>query len=280
MLLVLPALGHVKRRYVAGLAAMWLICLLVFADSPQSLLRFGSGPSAHWRSARQSGRSFRVVSLNCDTGSMAAAEEVARFEPDLVLLQESPNRTQVEQLAKQLFGNDGAALCGPDASIIVRGTIWPRRIPAELNGYCVHAQVELASGIETEVISLRLVPGLVRLDLWSLECWCEQQANRRRRREQLRAVARQIQALPDQPLIVGGDFNAPPGDAVFRQLRPRLRDAFAQGGRGWGNTMVNAFPVLRIDQVWISDHFRADAVSAQRTENSDHRMVVCDLVAQ
>jgi hypothetical protein len=33
----------------------------------------------------------------------------------------------------------------------------------------------------------------------------------------------------------------------------------------------------RIDQVWVSDRFRAAAVLARKTQNSDHRLVICDL---
>ena len=57
-------------------------------------------------------------------------------------------------------------------------------------------------------------------------------------------------------MILGGDFNAPQGDAAFRPLAPRLRDAFRDGGQGWGNTITNDTPFLRIDQVWVSDEIR------------------------
>ncbi|MGD0111676.1 MAG: endonuclease/exonuclease/phosphatase family protein, partial [Armatimonadota bacterium] len=79
------------------------------------------------------------------------------------------------------------------------------------------------------------------------------------------------------PIILGGDFNAPAGDAVFSLLRPRLRDAFAEAGRGWGNTWSSTLPLVRIDQVWVSKEWRAVNVVARWAGPSDHRMVVCDL---
>jgi endonuclease/exonuclease/phosphatase (EEP) superfamily protein YafD len=82
------------------------------------------------------------------------------------------------------------------------------------------------------------------------------------------------------PLIVGGDFNAPAGDAVFRLLRPRLRDAFAEAGCGWGNTIINDFPFARIDQIWIGRHWQAIAVQAQPSAHSDHRIVIADLLLE
>jgi len=220
-----------------------------------------------------------VVSLNCAGGSIEAAAEVARCQPDIVLLQESPGPREVERLSPQLFGKDAATLVGLDASILLRGRLTPVRLPRPLGAYFVQAHARLASGIETEVISLRLTPAIVRLDLWRPDCWREQAANRRLRREQLRAVVQQIAALPRAaPLLLGGDFNAPAGDAIFRLLQPRLRDSFREAGLGWGDTILNDMPLQRIDQVWINDRFRTAAVVARKTQNSDHRLVVCDLV--
>lgn len=45
-----------------------------------------------------------------------------------------------------------------------------------------------------------------------------------------------------------------------------------------GDTFMNDFPILRIDQVWTSEHFRAVGARAKKAEHSDHRMVVCDLL--
>jgi endonuclease/exonuclease/phosphatase (EEP) superfamily protein YafD len=93
-------------------------------------------------------------------------------------------------------------------------------------------------------------------------------------------LVRQLDSIPkDVPVIVGGDFNIGGRDALFRRLRPRFHDAFREGGIGWGDTLINEFPFIRIDQIWVSDHFRAASVVARRTEHSDHRMVICDLVS-
>ena len=140
----------------------------------------------------------------------------------------------------------------------------------------MQARVTLTTGREIEVISTRLLPAVFRADLWSPDCWREQTENRRDRREQLRAIARRIGSTA-APVIVGGDFNAPQGDAVFRLLRPKLHDAFNESGLGWGDTIINDFPVLRIDQISVSGAFRSHAVVARGTRNSDHRMVICDL---
>lgn len=270
-----------KRQFIA-VAALWLLYLTLFCEELRSLVRFRYISTGEWQSLRRQGKALRVVSLNCAGGSEQAADEVLKVQPDIVLLQESPSRQAVEQLAYKLFGKDAGVLWGIDASIMVRGTIVPVDLPSPLDSICVHGSVRLTSGLKADVVSLRLLPNLVRTDLWSPNCWQAYKENRQIRREQLRTVIQHLDKTvsPDTPLIVGGDFNAPQGDAIFRLMKPRLHDSFAEGGIGWGNTMLNELPIVRIDQIWVSKHFRAVAVIAIKTLHSDHRMVVCDLVKQ
>jgi endonuclease/exonuclease/phosphatase (EEP) superfamily protein YafD len=263
------------KRVAAPVVLLWLVYLVAFSEETRSVTRLSRWPVPGWHAAVQEGRALRVVSLNCASSKEAAAE-VVRYHPDIVLLQESPSQEEAKRLARLVFRDDAAVAWSADTSILARGTITARPVP-RLAPF-VQGRVRLASGIEAEVFSLRLMPPVARFDLFSPSCWREQAQNRRLRREQVRDIARQIATVPGAvPLIVGGDFNAPAGDAVFRLLKPRLHDSFAEGGIGWGNTATNDTPVSRIDQVWISRHFRAAAVLARTTRHSDHRMVVCDL---
>jgi len=256
--------------------AAWLIYLLLLAEEPRSLGRALLRPGPLKREARPPGEVLRVISLNCAIGNRLAAEEVVPYRPDIVLLQESPGRREVEELARRLFGTEAGVVHGVDASLVVHGRAVPAELPPAMRGNLVQARVTLATGRDIEVISTRLLPAVFRADLWSPDCWRQQTENRRSRREQLRAIAQRIGST-SAPVIVGGDFNAPQGDAVFRLLRPKLHDAFTEGGLGWGDMIINDLPVLRIDQIWVSGTFRSHAVVARSTRNSDHRMVICDL---
>jgi vancomycin resistance protein VanJ len=92
-------------------------------------------------------------------------------------------------------------------------------------------------------------------------------------------AAREVENIPaDVPIILGGDFNLPAGDKLFRILPPRIRDTFRTAGHGWGDTLANDIPFVRIDQIWCDGHFRPISTRAQKTVNSDHRMVICDLL--
>ena len=274
--LLLTAFGWERqlRRKVVTVAVMWFLFLLSFSDEPRSLLRSLLPPATGDESRR-----LRVVSLNCSGGDPAAAAEVIGWQPDVVLLQESPSRADVEQLARKLFGEDGGVLWGVDGSIIARGKFTPRPLPPALRNYFVQTHVRLPQGKEIELFSLRLMTPPFRLDFWSPSCWQAYRQNRRLQRRQMDAIRQQLNAVPkERAIIIGGDFNAPQGDAIFSALRPRLRDSFSRAGRGWGNTIINDFPALRIDQIWASEALQPHNVIARRTKNSDHRAVVADFL--
>lgn len=267
-----------RRRYVAAVLLLWLAYLLVFSEEPRSLVSGRRQPSPQWLAARARGAALRVVSLNCASVGRKATSEIAPLGPDLVMLQESPSRSDTEAIAAEFFGEAGGVAWDVDTVIIARGRVEQRAVPESLRGYVTHASVQLESGLTLDVINLRLAPSFVSLDLWSPKVWRRQTDCRRRRCAQGQALADMIAAVrADTPLIVGGDFNAPAGEPLYDLLRPRLRDSFADGGVGWCNTITNEFPVLRIDQIWTSEHLRCDALVARRTQESDHRMVVCDL---
>jgi vancomycin resistance protein VanJ len=221
--------------------------------------------------------SIRVVSLNCAGGDPLAMAEVAAYRPDIVLLQEAPPGRDVVDLAGKMYGVDAAVVTALAPSIIVRGKIDRIPLPRELTGSFAAGIATLPSGVTIEIVSLRLTPAVLRMDLFSPDCWREQTGNRRERRVMLQRLTEWLETRHGRPLIVGGDFNAPQGDAVFSLLRPGLRDAFSEGGDGWPNTIINDYPFLRIDQVWLSRHFRCIRSVSRRTIHSDHRMVVCDL---
>jgi vancomycin resistance protein VanJ len=268
------------RRLAIIAGVVWLVYLVAMIDRPAALVGvfYREFPATSWSETPRE-RRIRVVSLNCGGGSTRAIAEVAAYDPDIVLLQESPGSFAVGEAARELFGDAAGFISGIDTSIIVRGEVRPIDPTEPKNFHWVNATVQLADGPQLHVVSLRLEPPLVRIDLWSPDCWRAQTANRRVRRQQLAGVtARFKPADVSLPLIVGGDFNAPPRDGIFELLRPRLRDAFDEAGLGWGNTITNVGPFTRIDQVWIDEHFTATTVVARRTIHSDHRMVIADLV--
>ncbi|MFA5140683.1 MAG: endonuclease/exonuclease/phosphatase family protein [Elusimicrobiota bacterium] len=274
-LLLVGAWKPTLRLSIAVLAA-WVGFAVFFMEESRSLLRLGAWPVPEWEAARAAGRAVRVVSLNCGSGSIDAAGEAVSLQPDILLLQEPPSCEGLERLTLKVFGPDGAVLCGIGASILARGQILSGEIPEPLGQNYAQARIRLRSGLEFEAVSMHLGPPAVWYGLWRAENWRAQTEHRRARREKLKEMMRGLESAA--PLIVGGDFNSPGRDAVFRALKPRLRDAFSEAGRGWGKTAPNDTPLFRFDQVWVSAQWRPASVVALRTRRSDHRMVVCDLL--
>lgn len=266
-----------RKSWCLVVLTLWVGFAVLFVEEARSVMRLLRRPAAEWQEAREQGRAVRVVSLNCFVANARAAAEVAACEPDIILLQESPSREHLERLSGQFFGAGGAFLWGGDTAILSRGQLQARHVDG--TSHFVHAGVELPNGFKAEVISLRLNPPVFRLDFWSPGFWRDHRNNRIKHRHQIEDVMDEVRGVPrSRPVVVGGDFNAPPNDDALTPLRQRLFDTFRQAGRGWGNTGTNRFPLFRVDQIWASDDLRAECVVARRTIHSDHRMVVCDLI--
>jgi vancomycin resistance protein VanJ len=223
------------------------------------------------------GAALRVVSINCAGGSPSAAKEAFSFSPDVVFLQESPNEQVVRELATTLFGTEGSVAWSPDCSIIARGQLQPSSNQTPVS---MAATLTLPDGKQVELVCLRLSPPVVRYDLWSPGAWSEHAASRRKHRDETTAIANALTAISTQrPILMGGDCNSPAGDGALQAWSMLgIRDAFQDAGRGWGDTVLNQFPVLRFDQLWSSDEVAPLAVWAVRTDYSDHRMVVGDFL--
>jgi endonuclease/exonuclease/phosphatase (EEP) superfamily protein YafD len=264
------ARGGTPRRV---LLVLWIVAVVWLADAPLSLVRRA-------RPAPQNAPTIRVVSINCLARS-SAAEEIAAWNPDVVLIQETPPQKFLHELAKSVFGDDGLAVCSPDTSVLLRGQAQLLTVPGQTGndmvGKYVGIEATLTNGVQLGIVSLRLLPTPIRLDVWNWQCWQFYADNHRRRRAELAKIVEYLDQHTDLPLVIGGDFNTPARDSVFQLLQPRFREAFQAAGQGWGKTAMNDWPLHRIDQVWVTEPLIPLSVRAEPTKNSDHRAVVCDL---
>lgn len=255
----------VANRWRPWIAVGWVMFLFAFVDEATSF------PRALLPSQKAD---FVVVTLNCAGGTVAAAREVAARKPDLVLLQESPSSTEVRALAKEWFGDEGSYVSGPDASIVARGRLV--QVGADLRqSNAVAAIWTSSSGRSLQVVSLRLRPPVMRMDLYDPAAWAEFAENRKGRRGEVEELAANLAKIGFTPDLVGGDFNTPPDREVQWSLLGKLSDSFAKVGVGYGATCVNPYPcIVRIDQIWSGARLEATRSEVCATENSDHRMLV------
>jgi len=100
------------------------------------------------------------------------------------------------------------------------------------------------------------------------------------RKQQLVALLAHARRLvpPDEPLIVGGDFNARPDSDEIAATTLALEDAWVACGAGAdaGNTFSAHAPDRRIDYIFLRG-LRCDDARVHATTASDHRPIVARL---
>ncbi len=90
-------------------------------------------------------------------------------------------------------------------------------------------------------------------------------------------------ALPeDEPAILCGDFNLPPGNASYRRIVAHLRDVQRSlPGHHPLRTFSSIRPFIRLDHIFLTPHFETHGVMVPRTDltrvSSDHLPLVADL---
>lgn len=271
-----------RQRLALGIASLWLVTMLVFSDETKPLLR-------SWKpkpepglpvAVPDGGRVRRVITFNCKAGyfNPNAAAEVIPWQPDVVLLQESTSPGVLLQVAQALYGGNPAEhIVGNwECGIITRGRIL-RSITGNLPR-SLSATIQFEDGSLLEAASVHLRGAETDVRLYKREALFKHAVNRLERRADLQKLLT-LQTLMNgqRPALIGGDFNAPAGDAIFRLLESAgFADAAKAVGTGWPDTFPNAFPLLRIDHLWSNGRLVPVRSSAVKSVHSDHRMVVCD----
>lgn len=257
------------------LSIAWLVVGLGFGEAG-SLMNNKSWPSQEWLIARDHNDAVRVVTLNCGVGNSKAAAEVEELKPDIVLFQETPSRDDVKAIARRLYQNNAAVVWSADIAIIAKGRVI---FTHAKDSWLIESRIRLASGMEVAVINVHLSPVSFRTDMWKPDYWKYMSHIRRQRRNEVDYIAGRISRLKSSiPVVLGGDFNTPAGDASLESLSSNLTDTFKISGKGWGPTFPNGMAFIRIDQIWTNERLYPASVVARRTVNSDHGMVICDLL--
>jgi endonuclease/exonuclease/phosphatase family metal-dependent hydrolase len=228
---------------------------------------------------------IRVATWNVH-GLRAGAEAVAgvvRHEAvDVLLLQESGPRRRLQALGAAL----GMVVChDPPAfprrriqnAVLARPPrdVRSHRLVRFDGGSLVHPRGALIAHLD-DVTAVSLHLGL-------------EGAERGRHVEQLLEILRRI----DEPVVVGGDLNAHPGDAVSATIAAILPDVWARAGEGHGQdhgldhgqdhgqdqgmTFPSSVPTARIDYLFTGRAFRPLRVWTSGGTVSDHLMVIADL---
>lgn len=253
-----------RRKRVAILAGL-LVTWCVLGEEPLPLTR-GLLPSA------RSKANLRVVSWNC-AGSDKALQELGR-DVDVLLLQEVPGQESLDESAKRLFGEQGAVVYSRDCAILAAGPLEPVHVDPQGRWVIGRWQNRVL------LASLRLRPPAPNIEFWTPGFWVDHQRVRQQHRDEIRELMATLnREAGSDPVLIGGDFNAPGNDAAWNVLRQTMMtDAFAATGTGWPHTGTNDIPLFRVDLIWTSTHVKPLRCVAQSTTHSDHRRVRAEFV--
>jgi endonuclease/exonuclease/phosphatase family metal-dependent hydrolase len=212
---------------------------------------------------------IRVATWNVHgiRGGVDTVAEVVRAEAvDVLLLQESGSRRRLRALGEAL----GMAVCGdPPAfprrriqnAVLVRP---PRGVRSyRLVRFPPESLVQPRGALIARLDDATVVS--VHLGLKSAE--------RGRQVSHLLEILRGI----DEPLVIGGDLNAHPGDPSPARIAATYPDAWTHvdGSEGW--TFPSDMPTARIDFLFVSARVEPLRARTVGGTTSDHLMVVADL---
>ncbi|MCB1232565.1 MAG: endonuclease/exonuclease/phosphatase family protein [Verrucomicrobiae bacterium] len=286
MLVSLIAWPAFKSRFSLVTFFLWLIAGVAISDESAGLIRefhaavTDSKPSPTVGTQDVIAGRLRVISLNCDDGTAEATAGLKKLAPDIVMLQEAPDRAILIDLTSELFGLEGTFIRSEQCAILARGRL-SNSVTEESTGSLV-AVLERSDGEEISLVNVHLPRATPCFKVWSGDCREELTEQRKVNRRTLRDL---LERLPNPPernksaemLIVGGSFGAPPSDDIYRLLRKiDLDDSFRRAGYGWGNTYPSSIPLLRVDQIWASEEFVPVQSETLAADASDHRFVVTD----
>lgn len=258
----------------------WLVLLLpaaLRARSVPALLSLGLLTALtvewpRWPAHRAEKRALRLVVWNV-ASETGLAERVVDLEPDVVMVQESmPLRSLPAGYTwHQAF----------DPAVLSRLPVEP--LPSRPIGPWTPPQlllVTLATRERLLLANVRLVlpTPVVQLASFPGESGARPHQVRVEQFPRLRRLLEETaQKHGVRGIVLAGDFNTPGDARSLDALKPLLRDAWPEAGRGWGATAPAFLPLARIDQCWVSDVLVPLKLEVLARPGSDHRLLVVDL---
>ena len=271
-------IGLFSGRHFFLVSLPFLLVTYIASDTPDAFLREITHRTPP--TVRLPGdQSLRIISHNCHHFPSALLA-LKRYEPDIVLIQETLTVKELDEVRVQLFGEAGFSLKGSDISILSKYPLTQISLENKHQRFGMAATTLIPTQNGTESILLapiHLYSPPFRYELWQSDCWQSYTQHRIAQREQFNAI---LNSLPEfdaaDNVIIGGDFNAVAGDGIFELMPEFMQESFREVGVGWGSTFPSNFPVVRIDQLWTTPRLKPMRCHTVDSHSSDHRVVIVD----
>jgi len=229
------------------------------------------------------GRPARIITANLGSRQLVSGllvAMIARLGPDLVLMQECTERAE-PAFPRELWSfHEDDGLCIASRHSIDNVNVRYRRDEPGHGAFAARyrirfhetaievANLHLDSPREGFTSILRGAGGLAGV-----------QAAIEQRRAQSRIVRAWLDHADPSAMIVGGDFNAMPDGAIYRESWSHLVNAYSVGGIGWGYTKYESWAIAaRIDHILVGPRWKVTSAWVEGSDGSDHRPLVADLV--
>jgi len=250
------------------------------------------------RLARDNAPTIRLLSYNINSamsGVGKIAEEVERYSPDVVFLQEIAQGDELKRVLRSRYPTvDVSGQFLAATRYTIESMVDPERLPFEgrersprfveyvmdtpigrVALYNVHPlspredfYVLRGRGLRSEILSGRIFSGAAGPRIL---------ANAGLRELQVRAIA-EAAGRDHDPVVIAGDTNLPDPSPVLARYLSRFRDGFVEAGSGFGYTYPNdRRPWMRIDRIFATDDLRFVRFQVGTSVASDHLCVVADL---
>jgi endonuclease/exonuclease/phosphatase (EEP) superfamily protein YafD len=229
-------------------------------------------------SARTNASELRVMTFNVNSSNRNASH-IANL-----VRAESPDVIAMQELSRALGMSLQAELASEYPYFLPENSM---RLPMGVfSRYPLRAQSLSPRAQNAHRVSVETPDGTVII--WNLHpTTALSQHGWESQRETLAAVAREIEA-ETEPLIVLGDFNTTDHTENYRLIADRLTDVHWSVGQGFAFTFPDfrrygadspiLRPVVRIDHIFVSDHFTPQAIHVIPSGyGSDHLPVVATL---
>lgn len=262
--------------------AVFLLCLLSLIAFSEETRGIGREVIASMRTESPQitpprSPSLRIATVRCG-GSEAVLRRAAESAPDVILVQGAPDKTTLDSVADQIYGNDRSVTSHASLAILARGSTLA--VIADPSGKALHVRLRHPSGLILDISDLNFRGCGPRRDMWNPATWNDLTAARITGRRFLRtALGENPITRKDVVRIVGGYFGTPAGDDVYRPLvNNEMVDSFAASGYGWGDTAPPDYPLMRVDQIWISANMTPVKSTAILHPGAPSRMVLSEVL--
>lgn len=222
------------------------------------------------------GSRLSIVNVRCG-GEEASLRKAAESSPEVLIIQEAPDKTILEAVADQLYGLERSVTLVGGKAILGRGETMA--VIGDPGSSALHVRLRRPDGLVLDISNLDLPGCTPTREMWQPAEWKRlidaRIGNRRLVRNHLGEHPMSRQGIGR---IIGGGFGTPPGDDVFRPLENSgMLDTYAHSGIGWGNTYPSDYPVLRLDQVWVSPNLPPVSAKTRLNTSGKNRLVVAQV---